>query len=140
MFHSGGGNRLFAVRSAVCQVCKTLTALHGGNKELYHDIQLVRSQIEQSSMVEPPPTQHELDLIYDTEGTAVNGGGELEVQRNELGAVVSIRWQLEQPKKPEDDIQNDPRSPLADKASPGAPGQGRTLQGLGAVGSGSVGI
>ena len=134
-----GLSRPLNIRLAVCHACKQLS--RGADSDAFHDIDTLLRQIELNRPpLDSPPSLNEIEEICETEGDSQNGGGELSLRRE--GDRFAVKW------APDAATPDQGRSlaglgeigsPMPSKTSPssgfGAPGQQRGFMSLGAVGS-----
>lgn len=79
-------NRPLAIRLAVCNACRQLSASKPATANKYHPVDVLLRQMSLSASVDSPaPSLQEIEDICETEGDAQNGGGMLHV-RHEGGA------------------------------------------------------
>lgn len=133
------GHRPAAIRSALCQACRQLSATSQGDGEGFHDVEVLRRQMPPS--LDPVPSLKEIEEVVETEGDGI-------LQTRPLGdGGFKVKWIPDNlTKTPEHGVAGlgEIGSPMPSKSSPavgfGAPGQGRStqFQSLGAVGSGSA--
>lgn len=141
----GQQSRPLALRLAICQACKQLSASNPSS-DGFHDIHALMRQMP---ALEPPPSLKEVEEICETEGDSQNGGGELNARKSPSGGggdVVAVKW------TPDSGTPKDQQgrgshtglgeigSPMPSRSSPagigfGGPGRGGGFASLGAVGS-----
>ncbi|KAF2764188.1 hypothetical protein EJ03DRAFT_332073 [Teratosphaeria nubilosa] len=138
-----GGNRPLTIRVAVCNACKQLSA-RGDGKDGYHGVDTLLQQIDVNRpMLDSPPTLREIEEICETEGDAINGGGELYVRKSEGGDLTAVKWEASARTPDQGSGLGEIGSPMPGKSSPatgfGPPGRQMGMPGgfqsLGAIGS-----
>lgn len=109
-----GQNRPLTIRLAVCQACKQLSQANRGEGDGFHGVDVLLRQIEHNRPpLDAPPNLQEIEEICETEGDSQNGGGELRIKKAGNNTLQAVKWQPD--------------------AS--TPDQGRSLGGLGEIGS-----
>ena len=148
---AAGTNRPLTIRLAVCQACKQLSSStnpsNSSNSDGFHAVDVLLRQIGTNRpRLDAAPTLREIEEICETEGDALNGGGELDVRYPAGGGVgggFSVKWSPPGAGTPDHQTRNaglgEIGSPLPTRAGPtrfGAPGMGRTVTGgFGVLGS-----
>ncbi|KXT00214.1 hypothetical protein AC578_7006 [Pseudocercospora eumusae] len=144
----GSMSRPLAIRIAICQACKQLSASSRGEGDKFHNVDVLLRQIEANR---PPldamPTLQEIEAICETEGDSQNGGGELSIKHNEAEGSYAVKWEADASTPDQSRGHTglgEIGSPMPSKTSPatgfGAPGMGRApgpLPNLGTLGSSS---
>lgn len=149
MHRPAGGSisRPLAIRIAICQACKQLSASGRGENDNYHNTDTLLRQIEANRPpLDGPPTLQEIQAICETEGDSQNGGGELSIKQNESDGSYAVKWEPDAgtPDQSRGHIGlGEIGSPMPSKTSPatgfGAPGMGRAPGGLPNLGMSALG-
>ncbi|KAK5169710.1 Stress response protein nst1 [Saxophila tyrrhenica] len=138
----GSLNRPLTIRVRVCQACKQLTSAKQGEGDGFHPVDTLMRQIESNGpKLDPPPSLREIEDICETEGDSQNGGGELDVRKDDGGALRAVKWAPDAttPDQARGGTLGEIGSPMPQRASPsagfGAPGMGRAQAGFGSLGA-----